>query len=128
SDTPKSGKASSTKRRLTNSLRIRKHGIKIKIPYSWYRSKGIRYKMLTDRLLNKADRLNKAKEQEEELLQLFRLTQAEIDTSLARLNRLRKEKQMIFKRGRKAAAKWPADSSVDPVVKAVRKVQANGGF
>ncbi|KZL79761.1 hypothetical protein CI238_02095, partial [Colletotrichum incanum] len=59
--------------------------------------------------------------------ELFRLTQAEIDTSLAWLNRLRKEKQMIFKRGRKAAAKWPADSSVDPVVKAVHKVQANSG-
>ncbi|OHW99806.1 hypothetical protein CSPAE12_01516 [Colletotrichum incanum] len=44
SDTPKSGKASSTKRRLTDSLRI------------------------LDRLLNKADRLDKAKEQEEELL------------------------------------------------------------
>ncbi|OHW98497.1 hypothetical protein CSPAE12_02812, partial [Colletotrichum incanum] len=128
SDTPKSSKASSTKRRLTDSLRILSVALRGSVIRCLRVSRSVKNVLagvvliivIIIRSVN-AELLRKQAE-------LFRLTQAEIDTSLARLDRLRKEKQMIFKRGRKAAAKWPADSSVDPVVKAVHEVQASGRF
>ncbi|OHW98877.1 hypothetical protein CSPAE12_02422 [Colletotrichum incanum] len=99
-DTPKSSKASSTKRRLTNSLRIPSAVLRGSVVSRNIKSVLVRVVLIIGIIIRfvSAELLQKQAE-------LFRLTQAEIDVSLARLNRLRKEKRMIFKRGRKAAAK-----------------------
>ncbi|TID01722.1 hypothetical protein CH35J_002023 [Colletotrichum higginsianum] len=150
-------KASSTQRRLKLALEIREFGFDV-MPCSYCRSAGRRCKMLAgkskcsecvrrgrscdasanaicelDRLLNESDRLEREEESEELILrqraEALRRAQAEMDESLAKLDRIRKAKRMVFKKGREIPDGGPEDSVVSSSESAVAKeAQAGGAF
>ncbi|KAH9225185.1 hypothetical protein K456DRAFT_59673 [Colletotrichum gloeosporioides 23] len=120
------------------------------MPCSYYRSSRKHYKLLPrgevcgectclgrsydaaadtiyalDRLLDEAARLEDAEVAEEEVLRkkaaALRAAQAELDESMARLDRLRKQKRMVFRKGREVTEEEPVASSVS-------EVQSMGGF
>ncbi|KAL0932391.1 uncharacterized protein CTRU02_213344 [Colletotrichum truncatum] len=78
-----------------------------------------------DRLLDEAARLEDAEVAEEEVLRkkaaALRAAQAELDESMARLDRLRKQKRMVFRKGREVTEE-------EPVASPVSEVQSMGGF
>ncbi|KAL0935758.1 uncharacterized protein CTRU02_210349 [Colletotrichum truncatum] len=81
--------------------------------------------VLVDRLLDEAARLEDAEVAEEEVLRkkaaALRAAQAELDESMARLDRLRKQKRMVFRKGREVTEE-------EPVASPVSEVQSMGGF
>ncbi|EXF84535.1 hypothetical protein CFIO01_13753 [Colletotrichum fioriniae PJ7] len=148
--------SSSTHRRLKLALEIKERGFEIAMPCSFCRSAGRRCKMLEgkskcyectrrgrscdasasaicdlDRLLTEADRLEREEEAEESLLrkraEALRRAQAEMDESLSKLDRLRKAKRMVFKKGRAIPGPSeevaPSDESL-----LVRDAQSSGAF
>ncbi|CAI0655816.1 unnamed protein product, partial [Colletotrichum noveboracense] len=77
------------------------------------------FMLIVDRLLDEAARLEDAEVAEEEVLRkkaaALRAAQAELDKSMARLDRLRKQKRMVFQKGREVTEEEPVASSVSEV-------------
>ncbi|KAH9232966.1 hypothetical protein K456DRAFT_53689 [Colletotrichum gloeosporioides 23] len=74
---------------------------------------------ILDCLLDEAACLEDAEVAEEEVLRrkaaALRAAQAELDKSIARLDRLRKQKRMVFRKGREVTEEEPVASSVSEV-------------
>ncbi|KAK1989771.1 hypothetical protein LX36DRAFT_664904 [Colletotrichum falcatum] len=86
---------------------------------------------VVDRLLTEADRLEREEEAEEILLrkraEALRRAQAEMDESLSKLDRLRKAKRMVFKKGRAIPDPPEGLASSDESL-LVREAQSSGAF
>ncbi|KAL0932648.1 uncharacterized protein CTRU02_211611 [Colletotrichum truncatum] len=95
--------SASTLRRRNRALRIAEFGLVVDMPF--------------DRLLDEAARLEDAEVAEEEVLRkkaaALRAAQAELDESMARLDRLRKQKRMVFRKGREVTEEEPVAFTAD---------------